>query len=60
MGIVVVEKSGTGNLAIEAPAVKATIVEEEAEIEEIICKEEENMAPQCVHVARKRGNKCVL
>jgi hypothetical protein len=47
MGIVVVEKSGTGNLAIEAPTVEATIVEEEAEIEEI-------------HVARKWGNKCVL
>jgi hypothetical protein len=53
MGVVVVEKSGTGNSAIEAPAVEAAVVGEEAEIEEIIRPEEENVAPQCVCVARK-------
>jgi hypothetical protein len=36
MGVVVVEKSGTGNPATEAPAVEAVAVEEEVEIEEII------------------------
>jgi hypothetical protein len=55
MGVVVVDKSGTGNPTIEALAVEATAVEEEVEIEEIIRPEEENMAPQCVRVARKRG-----
>jgi hypothetical protein len=52
----VVEKSGTGNLATEAPVVKAIVVEEEAEIEEIICPKEENVMPQCVHVARKQDD----
>jgi uncharacterized protein (DUF169 family) len=60
MGVVVVDKSGTGNPAIEAPAVEATVVEEEVEIEEIIRPEEENMAPQCVRVARKRGDEWVF
>jgi hypothetical protein len=53
MGVVVVDRSGTGSPATEAPAVKATAVEEEAEIEEIVRLEEENVAPQCVRVARK-------
>jgi hypothetical protein len=56
----VVEKSGTGRPATEALAVKTTVVEEEAEIEEIVCPEEENVAPQCVRVARKRGNEWVF
>jgi hypothetical protein len=53
MGVVVVEKSGTRNPTIEAPAAEAAVFEEEAEIEEIVCPEEENVAPQCVCVARK-------
>jgi hypothetical protein len=60
MGVVVVEKSGTGNPATKAPAVKAAAVEEEADIEEIICLEEENVAPQCVRVVRKRGDEWVF
>jgi hypothetical protein len=60
MGIVVVDKSITGNLAIEAPTVETVVVEEEVEIEEIIHLEEENVAPQCVRVARKRGDKWVF
>jgi hypothetical protein len=52
MGIVVVDRSGTGNPAIEALAVEAAAVEVEAEIEEII-RPEENVAPQCIHVERK-------
>jgi hypothetical protein len=60
MGIVVVNKSGTGNPATEALAVEAVAVEEEAEIEEIVHPKEENVAPQCVHVARKRGDKWVF
>jgi hypothetical protein len=56
MGVVVVEKNGTENLATEALAVEATAVEEKAEIEEIVCPEEENVAPPCVHVARKWGD----
>jgi hypothetical protein len=60
MGIVVVDRSGIGNPATEALAVKTAMVEVEAEIEEIIHPEEENMAPQCVHVARKRCDEWVL
>jgi hypothetical protein len=60
MGVVVVEKSSTGNPATEAPAVEAAAVEEEVEIEEIIRPEEENMAPQCVRVARKQGDEWVF
>jgi hypothetical protein len=60
MGVVVVEKSGTRNPATEAPAVEAATVEEEAEIEEIVCPEEENMAPQCIWVVRKRGDEWVF
>jgi uncharacterized protein (DUF169 family) len=60
MGVVVVEKSGTRNPTTEAPVVEATVVEEEAEIEEIIRSKEENVAPQCVQVARKRGNEWVF
>jgi hypothetical protein len=56
MDIVVVDKSGTRNLATEAPAVKAAAVEEEAKIKEIVCLEEENVAPQCIRVARKQGD----
>jgi hypothetical protein len=60
MGTVVVDKSGTENPAIEAPAIEAAAVEEEVEIEEIVHPKEENMAPQCVHVARKRGDEWVF
>jgi hypothetical protein len=34
-----------GNPATEALVVEAAVVEEEAEIEEIVCQEEENMVP---------------
>jgi hypothetical protein len=60
MGIVVVEKSSTRNPTMEAPAVEAAAVEEEVEIEEIVRSEEENMAPQCIRVARKRGDEWVF
>jgi hypothetical protein len=60
MGIVVVEESSTRNPATEAPAAEAAATEEEAEIEEIIRPEEEKVAPQCVHVARKRGDEWVF
>jgi hypothetical protein len=60
MGIVVVKKSGIGNPTTEALAVKAIAVEEKAEIKEIIHPEEENVAPQCVRVARKRGDEWVF
>jgi hypothetical protein len=60
MGVLVVEKSSTRNPAMEAPVVKATTIEEEVEIEEIVCPEEEKVAPQCVRVARKRGDKWVF
>jgi hypothetical protein len=57
---VVVEEGGTGNPAMKGPAAEATATEEEAEIEEIIRPEEEKVAPQCVRVARKRGDKWVF
>jgi hypothetical protein len=60
MGVIVVDRSGIGNPAKEAPAVKAAVVEEEVEIEEIIHLKEENVAPQCVRVTRKRGDKWVF
>jgi hypothetical protein len=60
MGVVVVEKSGTGNPAMEALAAKASATEEEAEIEEIIHPEKEKVAPQCVYVMRKRGDEWVF
>jgi hypothetical protein len=60
MGVVVVEKSGTRNPTIETPAAEAAVVEEDVEIEEIVRSEEENMAPQCVRVARKRGDEWVF
>jgi hypothetical protein len=60
MGVVVVEKSDTRNPTTEAPAVEAAAVEEEAEIEEIVRPEEENMVPQCVRVARKQGDEWVF
>jgi hypothetical protein len=56
MGIVVVNKSGIENPTTEAPVVKAATVEEEAEIEEIVRLEEENVVSQCIRVARKQGN----
>jgi hypothetical protein len=56
----VVDRSSTGNPAIEALAVEATAVEEEAEIEEIVRPKQENVAPQCVRVARKRGDEWVF
>jgi hypothetical protein len=60
MGIVVVDRSGTRNPTIEAPVVEAAVVEKEAEIEEIVRLEEENVASQCVLVARKRGDEWVF
>jgi hypothetical protein len=45
---------------MEAPAIKAATVEEEAEIEGIIHLEEENVVPQCVRVARKQGDEWVF
>jgi hypothetical protein len=60
MGVVVVKKSGIENPATEAPAVEAAAVEEEVEIEEIIHLEQENMAPQCICVARKQGDEWVF
>jgi hypothetical protein len=60
MGVVVVGKSGTRNSVTEAPAVEVAVVEEEVEIEEIVRPEEENMVPQCVRVARKRGDEWVF
>jgi hypothetical protein len=54
------EKSGTGNFATEGPTAKANVVEEEVEIEEIIHPEEEATVPQCVRVARWRGNEWVF
>jgi hypothetical protein len=60
MGVVVVEKSGTSNPAMEAPTVKAAAVEKEAKIEEIVHPKEENVAPQCARVARKRGDEWVF
>jgi hypothetical protein len=53
-------RKAIGNPAIEAPAVEAAAAEEEAEIEEIIRPEEEKVAPQCVHVTRKRGDEWVF
>jgi hypothetical protein len=55
MGFVLVDRSGTENPAAEAPAGEAVAVEEEPEIEEIVHPKEENMAPQCIRVARMRG-----
>jgi hypothetical protein len=60
MGFVVVDRSNTENPAIEAPAGEAAMVEEEAEIEEIVCPKEENMVPQCIRVARKQGDEWVF
>jgi hypothetical protein len=60
MGVVVVEKSGTGNPTIEGPVAEATAVEEEAEIEEIVCPEEETTVPQCICVARRQANEWVF
>jgi transcription antitermination factor NusG len=60
MGIVVVKESGTENPTTEALAAKAATTKEEAEIEEIICPEEEKVAPQCVRIMRKRGDEWVF
>jgi hypothetical protein len=57
MGIVVVKKSGTRNPATEALVVEAAAVEEEVEIEEIVHLEQENVVPQCIHVAKKAGRR---
>jgi replication fork clamp-binding protein CrfC len=59
MVFVLVDRSSTKNPAIEALASEASAVEE-LEIEEIIHHEEENMAPQCVRVVRKRGGEWVF
>jgi hypothetical protein len=60
MGFVVVDRSGTWNPAIETLASETAAVEEEAEIEEIVRPEAENVVPQCVRVARKRGDEQVF
>jgi hypothetical protein len=60
MGFVLVDRSSIENPAAEAPAGEATMVREELEIEEIICPKEENVAPQCVRVARKPGDEWVF
>jgi hypothetical protein len=60
MGVVVVEESGAENPATKALAAEGTATEEEVEIEEIVHPEEEKVAPQCVHVARKRGDEWVF
>jgi hypothetical protein len=51
MSFVVVDRSDTKTT--EAPVGEATAVEEEAEIQEIVCPKEENVTPQCIRVARK-------
>jgi hypothetical protein len=48
MGVVVVEKSSTGNPATEGLTVGAAVVEEEAEIEEIIRWKKKT---QCLNVS---------
>jgi hypothetical protein len=53
MSFVVVDRSNTKNPTTEAPVGEATAVEEEAEIQEIVCPKEENVTPQCIRVARK-------
>jgi hypothetical protein len=60
MGFVLVNGGGTENPTIEALAAEATAVEEEPEIEEIVCPEEENVAPQCIRVARRRSDEWVF
>jgi hypothetical protein len=60
MGVVVVEKSGTGNPTTEALAAEGATTEEEAEIEEIIYPEQEKVAPQCIHVMSRRGDEWVF
>jgi hypothetical protein len=60
VGVVVVEESSARNPATEAPAAEGAATEEEAEIEEIVHSEEEKVVPQCVRVARKRGDEWVF
>jgi hypothetical protein len=60
MGVVVVEESGAGNPATKTLAAEGATTEEEAKIEEIIHPEEEKVVPQCVRVARKRGDEWVF
>jgi hypothetical protein len=60
MGFVLVDRSSTENPTVEALASKASTVEEELEIEEIVHPEEENVSPQCVRVVRKRGGEWVF
>jgi hypothetical protein len=60
MGVVVVEECSAGNLAAEAPAAEGAATEEEVEIEEIVCPEEEKVALQCIHIARKQGDEWVF
>jgi hypothetical protein len=60
IGVVVVEKSGIGNPTTEAPVAEGAATKEEAEIEEIVRPEEEKVAPQCVRVARRRGDEWVF
>jgi hypothetical protein len=60
MGFILVDRSGTENPTAEALAGEAAAVEEEPEIEEIVRPKEENVAPQCIRVARMRGGKWVF
>jgi hypothetical protein len=59
MGLILVDRSSTENLTVEALVGEATAVEEEPEIEEIIRSKEENVVNQCIHVARMRDGEWV-
>jgi hypothetical protein len=60
IGFILVNGGGTENPATEVPVAKAAAAKKELEIEEIIYPEEEIVAPQCIHVARKRGDEWVV
>jgi hypothetical protein len=60
IGFILVNGGGTENPATEVPVAEAAAAKKELEIEEIVCPEEEIMAPQCVRVARKRGDEWVV
>jgi hypothetical protein len=60
MGFVLVDSCSIENPTVEALIGEATVVEEELQIEEIVHPKEENVAPQCVYVARKWGDEWVF
>jgi hypothetical protein len=60
MGLILVDRSSTKNLTVEALVGEATVVEEEPEIEEIIRSKEENVVTQCIRVARMRDGEWVF